>query len=152
MRDSISAPLGCPIRPFEAPGSSTQPPKRRACTTWWPGRSCQSRDPRRDFCAKQRLGEKRGPHIDRHLTSRCCRTSSQIVDCHTNYDIHNCGGPIGSKRRQERRSYGLFAWFLVVFSARRAAFTAAFAAKCRPAIMAFICQWFCRAWLPMCRV
>ena len=30
---------GCPIRPFEAPRSSTQPPKRRPCTTWWLGRS-----------------------------------------------------------------------------------------------------------------
>ena len=34
----------------------------------------KSRDPRRDFCPKPRPGEKRGPHIDRHLTSRCCRT------------------------------------------------------------------------------
>ena len=64
----------------------------------------KSRDPRRDFCPKPRPGEKRGPHIDRHLTSRCCRTSSQIVVGHVVNDVRRCGGPIGSKRRQKRRS------------------------------------------------
>ena len=49
-----------------------QPPRARAVVA---GRvPAKSRDRRRDFCPKPRPGEKRGPHIDRHLTSRCCRT------------------------------------------------------------------------------
>ena len=49
-----------------------QPPRAHAVVA---GRvPAKSRDPRRDFCPKPRPGEKRGPHIDRHLTSRCCRT------------------------------------------------------------------------------
>ena len=79
-----------------------QPPRARAVVA---GRvPAKSRDPRRDFCPKPRPGEKRGPHIDRHLTSRCCRTSSQIVVGHVVNDVRRCGGPIGSKRRQKRRS------------------------------------------------
>ena len=105
-----------------------QPPRAHAVVA---GRvPAKSRDPRRDFCPKPRPGEKRGPHIDRHLTSRCCRTSSQIVVGHVVNDVRRCGGPIGSKRRQKRRSH--FAWFLAVFSARKAAFAAAFFAMRRP--------------------
>ena len=49
-----------------------QPPRARAVVA---GRvPAKSRDRRRDFCPKPRPGEKCGPHIDRHLTSRCCRT------------------------------------------------------------------------------
>ena len=79
-----------------------QPPRAQALVA---GRvPAESRDPRRDFCPKPRPGEKCGPHIDRHLTSRCCRTSSQIVVGHVVNDVRRCGGPIGSKRRQKRRS------------------------------------------------
>ena len=79
-----------------------QPPRARAVVA---GRvPAKSRDRRRDFCPKPRPGEKCGPHIDRHLTSRCCRTSSQIVVGHVVNDVRRCGGPIGSKRRQKRRS------------------------------------------------
>jgi len=39
LRDSISASLGCPRRPFVPPGSSTQPPKRRPCSARWLGRT-----------------------------------------------------------------------------------------------------------------
>ena len=41
------------------------------------------------------------PHIDRHLTGRCCQTSSQIIDGHVVTDVRRCGGPMGSKRRQK---------------------------------------------------
>ena len=76
-----------------------QPPRAHAVVA---GRvPAKSRDPRRDFCPKPRPGEKRGPHIDRHLTSRCCRTSSQIVVGHVVNDVRRCGGPMGSKRRQK---------------------------------------------------
>ena len=64
----------------------------------------KSRDRRRDFCPKPRPGEKRGPHIDRHPMGRCRCFLSQIVDGHADDDIRHCGGPIGSKRRQKRRS------------------------------------------------
>ena len=46
---------------------------------------------------------------------------SQIVDDHTDDDIRRCGGPIGSKRRQERRSRGLFYGFCP-FSRREVAY------------------------------
>ena len=75
-----------------------QPPRAHAVVA---GRvPAKSRDPRRDFCPKPRPGEKRGPHIDRHLTSRCCRTSSQIVVGHVVNDVRRCGG-----KKDDRRSF-----------------------------------------------
>jgi len=38
----------------------------------------------------------------------CCGKVSQIASGHTNDDIRRCGGPIGSKRRQKRRSRRTF--------------------------------------------
>ena len=106
------------IGPLRAPIFRDQPPRARAVVT---GRvPAKSRDRRRDFCPKPRPGEKRGPHIDRHLTSRCCRTSSQIVVGHVVNDVRRCGGPIGSKRRQKRRSHGFLHGFWP-FSRREAA-------------------------------
>ena len=71
----------------------------------------KSRDPRRDFHQKQRLGEKRGHRIDRHPMGRCRRKLSQIVDGHVDDDIRLCGGPIGAKRRQKSRSSVIFHGF-----------------------------------------
>ena len=71
----------------------------------------KSRDPRRDFCPKPCLGEKRGPHTDRHPTGRSLSFLSQIVDGYMDYDTQHCGGPIGSKRRQKRLSSVIFHGF-----------------------------------------
>ncbi len=68
----------------------------------------------------KRAAEKRGRRIDRHLMCRgCCGKVSQIASGHTNDDIRRCGGPIGSKRRQERRSRGFFHGFARFLGARR---------------------------------
>ncbi len=80
----------------------------------------KSRDPRRDFHQKQRLGEKRGHRIDRHPMGRCLLKLSQIVGGHTDDDIRLCGGPIGAKRRQKSRSRVIFHGFWQ-FSQRDAA-------------------------------
>ena len=80
----------------------------------------KSRDPRRDFHQKQRLGEKRGHRIDRHLVGHWCPKLSQIVGGHTDDDIRLCGGPIGAKRRQKSRSSVIFRGFWQ-FSQRDAA-------------------------------
>ena len=58
--------------------------------------------------------EKRGTHIDRHLTSHSCRTSFRIVS----------GGPMGSKRLQKNRSYGFLRGFWP-FSRRGSPYAAA---------------------------
>lgn len=58
--------------------------------------------------------EKRGTHIDRHLTSHSCRTSFRIVS----------GGPMGSKRLQKNRSCGFLRGFWP-FSRRGSPYAAA---------------------------
>ena len=80
---------------------------------------------RRDIRPKRVTAEKRGRRIDRHLMGQCCGKVSQIVGGHTNDDIRRCGGLIGSKRRQKRRSRRTFHG-LLIFSARRSSFAAAF--------------------------
>ena len=72
------------------------------------------------FHQKQRLGEKRGHRIDRHLVGHWCPKLSQIVGGHTDDDIRLCGGPIGAKRRQKSRSRVIFHGFWQ-FSQRDAA-------------------------------
>jgi hypothetical protein len=51
---------------------------------------------------------------------RCRCFLSQIVDGHAYYDTRRCGGPIGSKRRQKRRSQLILHGFWP-FSRREAA-------------------------------
>ena len=63
------------------------------------------------FHQKQRLGEKRGHRIHRHPLGLKWRSRLSVVDDHADDDIRHCGGPIGAKRRQKRRSHG----FLLVF-------------------------------------
>ena len=75
------------------------------------------------------------PHIDRHLTGRCCQTSSQIIDGHVVNDVRRCGGPIGSKRRQKDDRMA-FCMVLAVFSAKGSPIAAAFFATRSPAARA----------------
>jgi len=82
---------------------------------------------RRDIRPKRVTAEKRRRRIDRHLMDQCCGKVSQIVGGHTNDNIRRCGGLIGSKRRQKRRSRRTF-HDLLIFSARRSSFAAAFVA------------------------
>ena len=63
------------------------------------------------YSPETRLRRELGPRIDRHRMGRCCSLVSQAVDDYTDDDIRHCGCPIGSKRRQERRSRGLFHGF-----------------------------------------
>ena len=72
------------------------------------------------FHQKQRLGEKRGHRIHRHLLGFNLRSLHYIVDDHADDDIRHCGGPIGAKRRQKRRSHGFLHGFWQ-FSRREAA-------------------------------
>ena len=72
------------------------------------------------FHQKQRLGEKRGHRIDRHLLGLKWSWRHVIVDDHADDDIRHCGGPIGAKRRQKRRSHGFLRGFWP-FSQRDAA-------------------------------
>ncbi len=63
------------------------------------------------FHQKQRLGEKRGHRIHRHLLGLNLQSLHDIVDDHADDDIRHCGGPIGAKRRQKRRSHGFLHGF-----------------------------------------
>ena len=72
------------------------------------------------FHQKQRLGEKRGHRIHRHPLGLKWRSRLSIVDDHADDDIRHCGGPIGAKRRQKRRSHGFLHGFWQ-FSRREAA-------------------------------
>ena len=72
------------------------------------------------FHQKQRLGEKRGHRIHRHLLGFNSLSLHDIVDDHAHDDIRHCGGPIGAKRRQKRRSHGFLHGFWQ-FSRREAA-------------------------------
>ena len=95
--------------PFETPWASNQLPNPRICPPWWLGRHT-TKSPRHSarYSPDARYGEKRGPHIDRHPMGLCRCFLSQIVGGHTDDDIRHCGGPIGSKRRQKRRSHVFF--------------------------------------------
>ena len=72
------------------------------------------------FHQKQRLGEKRGHRIDRHLLGLKSGFLHGVVGDHADDDIRHCGGPIGAKRRQKRRSHGFLHGFWQ-FSRREAA-------------------------------
>ena len=63
------------------------------------------------FHQKQRLGEKRGHRIGRHPLGMNWSWRHVIVGDHTDDDIRHCGGPIGAKRRQKRRSHGFLHGF-----------------------------------------
>ena len=112
---------GCPHKPehsqrrgMAASGANFRALRPSGMPTVVAGKThAKSRGPRRDFRPKPRPGEKRGPHIDRHPMGRCRCFLSQIVDGYADDDIRHCGGPIGSKLRQKRRSQ-VFSWFLAV--------------------------------------
>ena len=72
------------------------------------------------FYQKQRLGEKRGHRIGRHPLGMNWSWRHVIVGDHAEDDIRHCGGPIGAKRRQKRRSHGFLHGFWP-FSQRDAA-------------------------------
>ena len=72
------------------------------------------------FHQKQRLGEKRGHRIGRHPLGMNWSWRHVIVGDHADDDIRHCGGPIGAKRRQKRRSHGFLHGFRP-FSQRDAA-------------------------------
>jgi len=73
---------------------------------------------------------------------------SQAVGDYTDDDIRHCGCPIGSKRRQERRSRGLFHGFCP-FSRREADYLLPrFLGWCRSLIIAFLRDQACCARLP----
>ena len=89
-----------------------QLPNPRICPPWWLGRHT-TKSPRHSarYSPDARYGEKRGPRIDRHPMGLCRCFLSQIVGGHTDDDIRHCGGPIGSKLRQKRRSHVFFHGF-----------------------------------------
>ena len=99
-----------PLRPkiSEMPAVAAGKARAQFRCCWW------------RFHQKQRLGEKRGHRIDRHLVGHWCPKLSQIVGGHTDDDIRLCGGPIGAKRRQKSRSSIIFHGFWP-FSQRDAA-------------------------------
>ena len=90
-----------PLRPkiSEMPAVAAGKARAQFRRCWW------------RFHQKQRLDEKRGHRIDRHPMGRCRRKLSQIVEGHVDDDIRLCGGPIGAKRRQKRRSHGFLHGF-----------------------------------------
>ena len=104
MRDSISAALGvrCAISGPVGLKTAPEPPRMPAVVP--PKAYKQSGGATARSSLEARPGEKRGHRIDRHLMGRCSTTSSQIVGGHMLNDVRRCGGPIGSKRRQKRRS------------------------------------------------
>ena len=87
-----------PLRPkiSEMPDVVAGKARAKSRRLWW------------RFHQKQRLGEKRGHRIDRHLVGHWCPKLSQIVGGHTNDDIRHCGGPIRSKLRQKKTIACLF--------------------------------------------
>ena len=90
-----------PLRPkiSEMPAVAAGKARAQFRCCWW------------RFHQKQRLGEKRGHRIDRHLLGFNLQSLHGIVDDHADDDIRHCGGPIGAKRRQKRRSHGFLHGF-----------------------------------------
>ena len=120
LRDSISAALGvrCAISGPVGLKTAPEPPRMPAAM---PRKAYkQSHAAAARYLLEARRGEKRGPHIDRHLMGRCRILRSQIVGGHMINDIRRCGGPFGSKRRQKRRSQLILRGFWP-FSQREAA-------------------------------
>ena len=72
------------------------------------------------FRLETRLRRERRRRIGRHPLHLKFRSRLAIVDDHTEDDIRHCGGPIGAKRRQKRRSHGFLHGFWP-FSQRDAA-------------------------------
>ena len=120
LRDSISAALGEEYAISSPVGLKTapEPPRMPAAV---PRKAYkQSGGATTRYSLEARPGEKCGHRIDRHRMGRCSTTSSQIVGGHMVNDIRRCGGPIGSKRRQKRRSQLILRGFWP-FSQREAA-------------------------------
>ena len=120
LRDSISAALGvrCAISGPVGLKTAPEPPRMPAAM---PRKAYkQSYAAAARYSLEARRGEKRGPHIDRHLMGRCRILRSQIVGGHMVNDVRRCGGSIGSKRRQKRRSQLILHGFWP-FSQREAA-------------------------------
>ena len=94
--------------PFETPWASNQPLNPRMCPPWWPGRHT-TKIPRHSA--------QYSPDAETRTTHRPTSHGplplrlSQIVGGHTDDDIRHCGGPIGSKLRQKRRSHVFFHGF-----------------------------------------
>ena len=120
LRDSISAALGVRCAISGPVGLKTAPEPPRMPTVVPRKAYKQSGGATTRYSLEARPGEKRGHRIDRHLMGRCSTTSSQIVGGHIINDIRRCGGPIGSKRRQKRRSQLILRGFWP-FSQREAA-------------------------------
>ena len=99
-----------PLRPkiSEMPDVVAGKARAKSRRLWW------------RFHQKQCLGEKRGHRIDRHPLGLKLGSRLSIVDDHADDDIRYCGGPIGAKRRQKRRSHGFLHGFWP-FSQRDAA-------------------------------
>ena len=120
LRDSISAALGVRCAISGPVGLKTAPEPPRMPTVVPRKAYKQSGGATTRYSLEARPGEKRGHRIDRHRMGRCGTTSSQIVGGHIINDIRRCGGPIGSKRRQKRRSQLILRGFWP-FSQREAA-------------------------------
>ena len=99
-----------PLRPkiSEMPDVVAGKARAKSRRLWW------------RFHQKQRLGEKRGHRIGRHPLGLKSSWRHAIVGDHADDDIRHCGGPIGAKRRQKRRSHGFLHGFWQ-FSRREAA-------------------------------
>ena len=80
-----------PLRPkiSEMPAVAAGKARAQFRRCWW------------RFHQKQRLGEKRGHRIDRHLLGLKSGFLHGVVGDHADDDIRHCGGPIGAKRRQK---------------------------------------------------
>ena len=128
LRDLISAPLGCPIRPFEAPRSSTRPPKRRLSTMWWLGRSLPNLATHVAIFARNRVSARNADHtltdIPWAAAGGKCLISSAAIRTMISDTAVARSARNGTKKAVECH----FSWFWAVFSARWAAFAAAFAA------------------------
>ena len=106
--------------PFETPWASNQLPNPRICPPWWLGRHT-TKSPRHSarYSPDARYGEFARCTVRRETRTTHRPTShgplplrlSQIVGGHTDDDIRHCGGPIGSKLRQKRRSHVFFHGF-----------------------------------------
>ena len=94
--------------------ASAQPlrPKISEMPTVAAGRApAKSRQRPLRFWSETRLRPKRRPRIGRHPLGLKSGWRHGIVDDHAEDDIRHCGGPIGAKRRQKRRSHGFLHGF-----------------------------------------
>ena len=82
-RDETRGSSTRPIRPIEAPRSSTQPPKRRPCTTWWLGRSLPNLATHVAIFARNRVSARNADHtltdIPWATAAAFCLRSSKVI-------------------------------------------------------------------------